>query len=67
MKIKVDEDLPKRVATLLRERGYQADTVIEQGLSGWKDANLWRKIQAESRFLITADKGFADLRECLSL
>jgi predicted nuclease of predicted toxin-antitoxin system len=61
MKIKVDEDLPKRVAALLREQGHQADTVVEQGLSGWKDAELWHKIQAESRFLVTADKGFADL------
>jgi predicted nuclease of predicted toxin-antitoxin system len=31
-------------------------------MSGWKDAELWRKIQAEDRFLITADKGFADIR-----
>lgn len=62
MKIKVDEDLPKRVAALLREQDYLADTVIEQGMSGWKDAELWRKIQVENRFLITADKGFADLR-----
>jgi predicted nuclease of predicted toxin-antitoxin system len=62
VKIKVDEDLPKRVAALLRERGYQADTVNEQGLSGWKDAELWHKVQAEGRFLVTADKGFADLR-----
>lgn len=61
MKIKVDEDLPKRVAALLREQGHQADTVVEQGLSGWKDAELWHKIQAEGRFLVTADKGFADL------
>jgi hypothetical protein len=47
---------------LLRERDYQADSVVEQGMSGWKDAELWRRIQTESRFLITADKGFADIR-----
>ena len=40
MKIKVDEDLPKQIAVLLREQGYQTDTVIEQGLSGWKDSDL---------------------------
>ncbi|MFN2195458.1 MAG: DUF5615 family PIN-like protein, partial [Anaerolineales bacterium] len=60
--IKVDEDLPLSVTTLLRERGYQADSVREQDMAGWKDAVLWQKIQAEDRFLITADKGFANLR-----
>jgi predicted nuclease of predicted toxin-antitoxin system len=59
---KVDEDLPKQVVTVLRENGHQADSVIEQGLSGWKDDKLWDKIQTEKRFLITADKGFADIR-----
>lgn len=62
MLIKVDEDLPLSVTTLLRERGYQADSVREQDMAGWKDADLWLKIQAEDRFLITADKGFANLR-----
>jgi hypothetical protein len=36
--------------------------VIEQGMAGWKDTELWRRIQTESRFLVTADKGFADIR-----
>lgn len=62
MQIKVDEDLPRRVVALLRENGYQADTVVEQGMAGWTDAEIWRKIQAEGRFLLTADKGFADIR-----
>lgn len=62
MQIKVDEDLPRQVVALLREKGYQADSVVEQGMSGWKDVELWRKLQAESRFLLTADKGFADIR-----
>ena len=35
MRIKVDEDLPKAVTGLLREDGYEADSVFEQGLSGW--------------------------------
>jgi predicted nuclease of predicted toxin-antitoxin system len=62
MQIKVDEDLPRQVVTVLREKGYQTDSVVDQAMSGWKDAELWRRIQAESRFLITADKGFADIR-----
>jgi len=62
MQIKVDEDLPRQVVTLLRKKGYQADSVVDEAMSGWKDAELWRRIQTESRCLITADKGFADIR-----
>jgi hypothetical protein len=31
-------------------------------MGGWKDLELWRVIQEERRFLITVDKGFADVR-----
>ncbi|GAK55212.1 hypothetical protein U27_02044 [Candidatus Vecturithrix granuli] len=62
MRIKVDEDLPSAVVYELREHGYSAMSVIEQGLGGWKDPELWQTVQKEGRFLITADKGFADIR-----
>jgi predicted nuclease of predicted toxin-antitoxin system len=62
MKIKVDEDLPKGVAFMLRDNGYDAITVLEQGMGGWKDPSLWVAVQNEGRFLVTADKGFADVR-----
>ena len=62
MQIKVDEDLPKHVSVLLRANGYDTLSVVEQKMSGWKDDVLWWHIQAEGRFLITADKGFADIR-----
>ncbi|MSP13382.1 MAG: hypothetical protein EXR62_10560 [Chloroflexi bacterium] len=62
MRIKIDEDLPRDVATLLRARGHEAITVVEQGMGGWKDPALWQVIQHEERFLVTADKGFADVR-----
>jgi predicted nuclease of predicted toxin-antitoxin system len=29
---------------------------------GYKDSALWRVVQAEQRYLVTADKGFADIR-----
>jgi hypothetical protein len=60
--IKVDEDLPKAILQLLSIAGYAALSVYEQGMAGWKDPELWERIQAEERFLITADKGFADIR-----
>ena len=62
MRIKVDEDLPLVIAQRLRDQDYEAKSVIEQGMGGWKDPELWQAIQAEGRFLITADKGFADIR-----
>lgn len=34
MQIKVDEDLPPIMAYHLQERGYDATTVLEQGMGG---------------------------------
>lgn len=57
---KVDEDLPAEVAELLRSAGHDAQTVIQQGLGGTADKQLWDVVQREHRCLITADKGFAN-------
>ena len=62
MRVKVDEDLPNITVHVLRNRGYAALTVVEQGMGGWKDPALWQAVQAEQSFLVTADKGFADIR-----
>ena len=62
LSIKVDEDLPLQVAKLLRTAGHQVETVAEQRLGGVKDTLPWETVQAEQRFLVTADKGFADVR-----
>lgn len=62
MRIKVDEDLPKLAVQMLRDRGYEAASVLEQGMGGTQDPPLWQAVQSEHRFLVTADKGFADIR-----
>ena len=62
MRIKVDEDLPRMATVTLREHGYDAVSVLDQGMGGWKDPDLWEAVQVERRFLVTADKGFADIR-----
>ena len=62
MHIKVDEDLPPAVAEKLRALGVECSTVIEQGMGGTKDPDLWRAVQEHGQFLMTADKGFGDLR-----
>jgi predicted nuclease of predicted toxin-antitoxin system len=60
--VKVDEDLPGEVATILGAAGHDARTVYEQGHSGLADKHLWPIVQDEGRMLLTADKGFADAR-----
>jgi len=64
VRIKVEADLPRTVVGLLRSAGFE-DTLsfVEQEMGGWKDDELWPIIQDEHRFLITADKGFADIRK----
>lgn len=60
--IKVDEDLPALIADMLNARGHNAVTVLQQGWQGIADDELWVRVQAERRWLITADKAFGDLR-----
>lgn len=60
--VKIDEDLPRQIADLVAARGYDALTVMGQGWQGASDDELWPRVQNEGRWLITADKGFADLR-----
>jgi predicted nuclease of predicted toxin-antitoxin system len=63
MKIKLDEDLPLRLASLLEEIGHDVHTVRDEGLAGHADAEIWEAAQKESRFLITQDLDFSDLRK----
>ena len=38
-------------------------TVVGQGWQGMTDEILWPRVQNERRWLMTADKGFADLHQ----
>jgi len=62
LRVKVDEDLPADVANLFRDSGHDAQSVVEQTLSGVADPVLWKHVQEERRCLVTADKGFANER-----
>lgn len=62
MKIKLDENLPLRLANLLTSLGHDADTVHAERLTGHSDREIWEAAQRESRFLITQDLDFSDLR-----
>lgn len=60
--VKLDEDLSPMVAEPLRRAGHTVATVYDQGWSGFKDVDLWKRVLAEGFFFVTADKGFADIR-----
>ncbi len=62
MKIKLDENLPLRLATALEDLGHDVHTTGSEGLTGRADLDIWGAAQAESRFLITQDLDFSDIR-----
>ena len=62
MRFKIDEDLPADVADILRAAGHEAETVHEEGMTGWADPDIARRCQAEKRSLVTLDVGFASVR-----
>jgi predicted nuclease of predicted toxin-antitoxin system len=56
----IDEDMPRSLAGLLRQAGYSARDVRDEGLRGQSDAVIFAHAQAIQATLITADKGFAN-------
>jgi predicted nuclease of predicted toxin-antitoxin system len=63
MKIKLDENLPLRLANLLKDLGHDVHTLHDELLLGHADKEVWETTQKESRFLITQDLDFSDLRQ----
>jgi predicted nuclease of predicted toxin-antitoxin system len=62
MKLKLDENLPRRLTAILKNLGHDIHTVQDEGLSGAFDADIWKRTQEESRLFVTQDMDFADLR-----
>lgn len=62
MLVKLDENLGRSHVALLRESGYAAERVHDEGLSGESDSVVWDRVCAEKRFFITIDLHFADVR-----
>jgi predicted nuclease of predicted toxin-antitoxin system len=62
MKIKLDENLPVRLAILLNNIGHDTHTVHQESLAGHTDSDIWEAAQQESSFLITQDMDFSDSR-----
>jgi len=63
MRIKLDENLPSRLASGLKSFGHDVHTLHDEKLMGLSDNEIWKATQKESRFLITQDLDFSDLRQ----
>lgn len=63
MKIKLDENLPKRLVAMLRTLGHDADTVQAEGLTGRTDEVVLAAARKGHRLLITQDVGVGDVRK----
>ena len=62
MKIKLDENLPDRLVTVLTGLAHDVDTIRGEQLTGRADPDVWSAAQAAQRFLITQDLDFSDVR-----
>lgn len=63
MRFKVDENLPVDVVRELQSYGHDAVGVVQQGLGGARDRDLFAVCKTEGRVLITLDVGFANIGE----
>jgi predicted nuclease of predicted toxin-antitoxin system len=62
MKIKLDENIPVRIVSILNQLGHATDTVPQEGSAGQNDAQIWEAAQRAGCFLITQDLDFSDIR-----
>jgi len=62
MRLKLDENMPVRLAASLGAMGNDVETVYSEKLSGAKEEALWSVAQDEQRLLITQDLDFSDIR-----
>ena len=62
MRIKLDENLPDRLVSVLTGLAHDVDTVRGEQLTGRADPDVWSAAQAAQRFLIPQDLDFSDLR-----
>lgn len=61
MKIKLDENLPLRLVTILSKLGHETDTIPEEGLKGCNDEQVWEAAQRSGSFLMTQDLNFSNI------
>ncbi|MCW5935527.1 MAG: DUF5615 family PIN-like protein [Fimbriimonadia bacterium] len=60
MHLKLDENLGNSQAQLLRDAGYDVETVYSQGMTSASDRDLIEACKSEARCLVTLDMDFAN-------
>ena len=60
LKIKLDENLPEALVSVLAAFGHDTDTVPQENLAGQADETVWDAAQQAGRFLITQDLDFSN-------
>lgn len=63
LRLKLDENLPRRIEPALRALGHDAETSLSEGLGGASDPKLLAACVAENRILVTLDLDFANIRD----
>jgi predicted nuclease of predicted toxin-antitoxin system len=62
MKFKLDENLPREATEALLVAGHDAVSVLDQGLGGKADEDVFAVVTAEGRAIVTLDLGFGNIR-----
>src|SRR5439155_14563152 len=62
MRVLVDENIPRMTVNALRALGHDVKDIRGTSDQGVADSSLWALALAESRSLITTDKGFTEYR-----
>ena len=52
MKLKIDENLPSECAEILRDGGFEADTVADERLTGAEDSAIAVRSQVRYSYLV---------------
>lgn len=61
-RFKLDENLPHDAALLLRNRGHDVHTVLDEQLGGHTDERVLDAARVEDRILVTYDLDFSNIR-----
>jgi predicted nuclease of predicted toxin-antitoxin system len=62
VRVKLDENLPDSVLSILGGVGHDVDTARAEGLRGAKDPAVLAGATADGRLLLTLDRGLGDIR-----